>query len=489
MRTTLGLLLWCATAGWGATYYVDARTGNDTAAGTSEKTAWKTLAKIAATELRAGDRVLLRAGSVWKGQLAPKGSGAAGKPIVIDQYGEGAKPVIDGAGEVEDAVLIRNQEYVWVRNLDVTNHGATSKLRRGVHILLENFGTAHDIRVSSLVVHDVNGDLKHKENGGIIFTTLGDRTPSRFDGLIIEDCEIRRVDRSGIVARSYHARRTHWFPSLHVVIRNNRLDDIGGDAITPWACDGAIVEYNSARLANSRSPDYNAGIWPWSCDNTILRYNEAYLTKGTKDGQGFDSDYNSRNTVFEFNYSHDNDGGFILICDQGKSPKTESMHNDGTIVRQNLSQDDAVRTFHLPGPVTRTRIERNTISVRKGMTVNVVQMSNWEGWPKDTTFTGNVFRIDGVGRYAHESGRHEDGTFDVKPGMGPATGTVFEGNVYLGTHQDRPEDKKALESAKGAGVSGSPLAVLDTPELRSATAEQRHQAWLREIASKAGAKR
>jgi hypothetical protein len=358
-------------------------------------------------------------------------------------------------------------------------------MRRGVHLVLDNFGTAHDVRVSGLTVHDVNGDLKRKENGGIIWSINGERTPSRFDGLTIEDCEVRRVDRSGIVARSFHHRRTHWFPSLNVVIRNNRLDDIGGDAITPWACDGARVEYNSARRSNARSPDYNAGIWPWACDNTLLQYNEAYLTKGTKDGQGFDSDYNSRNTTFLYNYSHDNEGGFILICDDGASSRDVSVHNDGTVVRYNLSQDDAVRTFHLPGPVTKTRVERNTISVRPGMTVNVVQMSDWHGWPKNTTFSDNVFRIEGTGLYGYESGRHPDGTFDTKPGMGPARDTLFEGNAYLGNHKNPPEDKKARQSAEGAGVSGSPLEVLDTPALRSATPEERHEAWLREIAAKA----
>ena len=41
--------------------------------------------------------------------------------------------------------------------------------------------------------------------------------------------------------------------------------------------------------------------------------------KGTnRDGEGYDSDYNCRNTRVSVQPdSHDNDGGFVLICTDG----------------------------------------------------------------------------------------------------------------------------------------------------------------------------
>ena len=65
--------------------------------------------------------------------------------------------------------------------------------------------------------------------------------------------------------------------------------------------------------------DYAAGIWPWDCDNSIIQFNEVSGVKGTKDGQAFDSDYRCRNSLFQYNYSHDNEGGFMLICSPGTS--------------------------------------------------------------------------------------------------------------------------------------------------------------------------
>jgi len=74
---------------------------------------------------------LLRSSSVWQGQLWPKGSGAEGKPIRVSMYGGGVKPVINGDGLFEDAVLLKNQEYWEIEDLEITNTGAQRAERVG----------------------------------------------------------------------------------------------------------------------------------------------------------------------------------------------------------------------------------------------------------------------------------------------------------------------------------------------------------------------
>ncbi|GJM81272.1 hypothetical protein HMSSN139_37680 [Paenibacillus sp. HMSSN-139] len=65
----------------GTTYYVDSELGNDSAAGTSEASAWKTLTKANSMTFNPGDRILLKAGGVWINQyLDLKGSGHRRKP-------------------------------------------------------------------------------------------------------------------------------------------------------------------------------------------------------------------------------------------------------------------------------------------------------------------------------------------------------------------------------------------------------------------------
>ena len=62
------------------------------------------------------------------------------------------------------------------------------------------------------------------------------------------------------------------------------------------------------------------GMWPISSSDIVMQYNEAaycHLANGGADGEGFDIDIGCRNILFRYNYSHDNDGGGILLCNTG----------------------------------------------------------------------------------------------------------------------------------------------------------------------------
>ena len=426
-----------------ATYYIDPVAGNDINPGTSASTAWRSLSKINSTTFSPGDRILFKSGASFAGQLWPKGSGAAGAPIVIDKYGGDARPIINGDGQAEDAVLLRNQEYWEINNLEITNRGAKRAVRRGVHVDAANCGDLHHIYLRSLTVHDVNGVDSDKVNGGIHYTAEGDSRPSRFVDLRIEDNHIYHVDRSGIFGWSSHWLRSKWYPSLGVVIRGNHLEDIGGDGIVVVATDGALVEHNVVGHANQRSAGYDIAIWSWSADNTIIQYNEAYATRGQRDGEGFDSDWNSRNTIIQYNYSHDNDGGFLLICDEGGQDAKYSIGNQGTIVRYNISQNDHHRGINLAGPVKNSLIYNNTFYVGKEDKVGLVLHSNWNGWADGTFLYNNIFYVDGAADFSYGVSRARDGEYKTAPGAGKSMNNVFDSNIYFGNLRP-PNDPHAL---------------------------------------------
>ncbi len=418
--------------GSSSTYYVDSRSGNDTNDGRMPESAWRSLSKVNATTFRPGDFILLKAGSSWEGQIWPKGSGRERQPIHLGTYGQGAKPIVRCNGQQEDALLLMNQEYWEIEGLELTNTGNTTATRRGVHLALKNFGDAHHLIVRGMTVHDVNGRDEVKNNGGITFTSEGDQKPSRFVDVRIEDNRIYHVDRNGISSWSDRWERSKWYPSLGVIVRGNSLEDIGGDGIMIAATDGALIERNVVGRANQRSEGYNIGIWSWSADNTIIQYNEAYGTKGQRDGEGFDSDWNSRNTLIQYNYSHDNGGGFVLICNEGGHSVQENLGNAGTIVRYNISQNDRNRGFTLSGPVTHTQIYNNTIFVGEDDTMDLVLLTDWNGWPDDTEFYNNIFYAQGEARFGHGVARAKDGHHTSAPGWGGSQGTVFDANVYFG---------------------------------------------------------
>ncbi|MCG8308499.1 MAG: right-handed parallel beta-helix repeat-containing protein, partial [Cytophagales bacterium] len=320
--------------------------------------------------------------------------------------------------------------------------------RWGVRVLAENFGEMKHIRLQYLYVHDVNGWLKksYEEGCGIYWEAKGD-SPSWFNGLYIENCHLTRTDRNGICGMHPFVKRAeNWNPSLNVVIRGNLLVDIGGDAIKPWGCDGALVEYNIVRGARTRCDDYAAGIWPWSCDNTLIQYNEVSGVKGYKDGQGFDSDYNCRNTIFQYNYSHDNEGGFMLICTP--KPDENNVGCVGTIIRYNLSVNDQTRTFDIGGGAKDTHIYNNTIYVGKGLDVKLVNYGTWgeDNWSDGMYFYNNIFYADegAVLRVVERTKPKGDGRKESVPGLGKSTNNHFISNAYYGQVLDVPEDPKGI---------------------------------------------
>ena len=461
--------------GTGTTYYVDAVSGNDESPGTTPSSPWKTLRLVNQKTFSAGDVILLKSGSVWTGQLSPKGSGAAKRPIVIDKYGGEAKPIITADGTVEDAVLLKNQEYWEIKNLEITNTGKTPHVRRGVHVVAENYGDVHHIYLDSLTIHDVNGSDKVKENGGINYTSEGDVKPSRFVDLHIENNHIFHVDRSGIFGWSSHWVRSKWYPSLGVVVRNNTFEDIGGDGIVVVATDGALVERNVVSHANQRSEGYNVGIWPWSADNTVVQYNEVYGTKGQRDGEGFDSDWNSRNTLIQYNYSHENDGGFLLICNKGGMEADISAGNTGTVVRYNISQNDHHRGINVAGPVADTTIYNNTIYVGKTEKVDLLLHSNWRGWATGTYFYNNIFYVEGKAQFSYAKSRNPNGAHITAPGFGLSHHNLFDANVYFGIAAARdphsviadPQFEHAGSAAVGRDTAGGYRLRSGSPALNS----------------------
>jgi len=479
---TLALVLFVIAArpvpSLAASYHVDALHGDDRNDGLSAQRSWKSLARLRDFALKPGDAVLLAAGSVWREPLVIRRSGARGAPIVFSRNGEGPRPRIDAGGIAENAIEIVNAEFVSVSGLEVTNSATVPAIRRGVLIAAEDMGVARGISVSDLYIHDISGSNTRKDNGGIIFRATSTRVPSRFEGLTIERNILWHVDRSGIAGISDQFSRARWFPSRFVVIRDNYLEDIGGDGIVPRGTDGALVEHNIVRHASGRAGGYNAGIWQWSTDNTLIQLNEAAFTHGVFDGQGFDSDFNSRDTVLQYNYSHDNEGGFLLLSTPATRDDAVNLGNTGTVARFNVSRNDQIRIFQLAG-ASNARIERNVIHVAADAEVQMVVATQWQGWSSNILFRDNIFAVAGTARYGREIGR-DGGHYLMGSGFAPAADISFSGNRFLGRHLDPPKDRDGAWHERHR----APKADWNVPQFDPARPEgfdtylARHRDWM-----------
>ncbi|MCM1066258.1 MAG: right-handed parallel beta-helix repeat-containing protein [Muribaculaceae bacterium] len=440
IRLIPALFLILSIGASGKNYYIDPAGGSDNADGRAPQQAWQTIAPLADVTLQRGDSLLFKRGTEYHGQVRLSASGKPGGKIVVGAYGTGDKPKIVAPDKSDFAVEIRNSNHLTLCDLEVVNTGSKRLAgRTGVKVVAEDCGVSADITLSRLYIHDVNGSLVKQEGGGsgLFIVNGGKSVPSIFDGLLIEDCVIRRCERNAIIWSGI-ANRAKWNPNRGVVVRRNLIDQVPGDGIVPIGCDGAIIEYNVMRDCPGILPhtEAAAGIWPWSCDNTIVRFNEVSGHKAPWDAQGFDSDYNCTNTVIQYNYSHDNDGGMVLICNSGTD---RGVGNRGTVVEYNVSINDAIRprgtragifapSIHIGGPVRDTRVSRNILHVNPKaetfMDRSIITSDSWDGYADSTLFEENVFFVP------------EQSAFR----MTESTANTFRGNYYIGSFIDKPAD-------------------------------------------------
>lgn len=383
----------------GKTWYVDGGAGDDGHAGSSETQAFRSLDRLNKETFGPGDRILFKRGSDYPGAFLPRGSGSAGAPVVVDAYGQGALPRLHADGKAPSTVRLQNIEYWTVRNLEISNQGPQPEAKRtGVHLFHKDAGVVHGITLQGLHVRDVNGLPVKKQGGGsgILVEAIGKDKPTRYDGLVISDNVLENTQRDGILFLGAGNRQGGL--AKGVVVRGNRLTGVPGDGILVRGCDGAVMEHNTiSKCGPLPRGEAAAGIWPFDCDNTTIQYNEVSDHKAYADGQAFDSDFRCRNTLIQYNYSHDNVGGMALVCNDGRSGG--DIGNTGTIVRYNVSINDALRktdsaSLRISGPVSGSQIYNNIIIIPEkpiaGAEVTVFKATSWKGVPSSTAIHDNI---------------------------------------------------------------------------------------------------
>ncbi len=76
----------------GTVYYVSSKEGSDTNTGKSASSPLKTLAAASKLRLKAGDKLLLQRGSLFRDMLVQAGKGTADSPITLADYGDAKLP-------------------------------------------------------------------------------------------------------------------------------------------------------------------------------------------------------------------------------------------------------------------------------------------------------------------------------------------------------------------------------------------------------------
>lgn len=266
---------------------------------------------------------------------------------------------------------IANCSNIVVENLEITDSATAEGDRRGVLITCDNNKgteeviTYKNIKLNNLYIHDIIG-FRDAENSGMAMwskITGGIHVWSndgfgRVDGLEITGCQITEVSNVGIATwykvvqkddgnvsvsnKNPYTEQFKDYAHHNVHIDGNEINHIGKNAIFARSLYGGIIEHNvihdTAKYCVSGNTIVTSRV-----DGTVIQYNEGYrnLAKAREsdgkfqDGCMLDADLASKDTIWQYNYSHDNSFGLFINCTYN-----DESYQDSAIVRYNLSVND-----------------------------------------------------------------------------------------------------------------------------------------------------
>jgi len=388
-----------------------------------------------------GDEILFARGQRFEGAFSLRRSGVRPDVIIrIADFGLASepRPIISADATGVGVIDIRDSGGWTIENLELINQSATRSERMGIHVTATDSGFHKDFVVRNCLVHDITGEPGNKDNGGIIFRVFGKSVPTKFDNILLENNEVHDISGVGIRIKSpWEADPSdprqgtneigrHAFQN--VVVRGNRVSNITKNAIIVASADSPLVEYNVMGPNISTEVPGNS-FFNFATDDALVQYNEAFGNTGPADDPdrgGFDADWNARNTVFQYNYSHDNNFGFAIM----------RRYHDGLRIHHNVSENERYGFIYYGFPtedrISNIEVSNNTFYSTypdMQMFINVGKQRN----PISTSFVDNIFIFAAGGA-----------TWGAEPTA--ELGNVFENNLVFG-----------LDEAGFSGTGEDPL--------------------------------
>ena len=392
-------------------FYIDSINGSDTNDGLTPETAWRSLERAHVRTYEPGDKILFRRGGKWTGMFCPAGNGTKEAPIIIEAYGEGEMPWIDGDG-AEAAIKLYRVDYWTVRGIKCTNYAKDRFTRSGIMVEGRPCGITRGIRIEGCEITAVHGENRRSMpfyrsmywNGGIYVTFPYRATKeNHLDDIIIEGNYIHDVYTSGIRVNQEEDWKKDIFHT-NIIVRGNRIERTGADAIIVANCIAPLIEYNrcfdAGALGTKEDTWLIAGVWVCASSDATIQYNEVARTRlFDNDGTAFDTDWGVAGvTTFQYNYTHENEGGFWLDC-TGLNYNPDCK---GTVLRGNVSVNDG-RCIVQSDTGIETLFENNYFIQTTDKPISICEQADG----KSHRYVNNVFALKTMPKAGWQNSRYE----------------------------------------------------------------------------------
>lgn len=349
-------------------YYVDPESGKDEYNGRSTSTAWKTITKVNAKTLIAGDTIKFKGGETYSDAvLTVSQSGSSlSVPIVYTSYG-GTKAIISAAANT-NGIYAADVQYVTFRNLKITSTfnpysqgGVTQNGKAGINLANNYNGQKAGIRIDSCYISKFNG------LGIFVHSYSGDSTiKGGYRDLQITNCTIDSIGHFGIYV-TYAKAGTLWYgtgsyPNSNITVKKTTVSNVTGIINNnPYTGTGILFSdidtslVDSCIVANcgSLAVGYSAGPGGFDAvrsNRITVQHSEVYGQQtGGYDGNGIHFDDGVTNSTAQYNYTHNNEGtGISVYSFSSGYPRSDSNN----VIRYNICQNNGTGGSTYNGDIT-----------------------------------------------------------------------------------------------------------------------------------------
>jgi hypothetical protein len=308
----------------------------------------------------AGDSILFHGGDSFTGcvMINPTrvpNKGSASNPITLDSYGSGNATLLSNCpGNLHALLTIDGVSGVTVQNLILSANGTQT----AYGVLVQNsYSTTAPVDTIVIQNTDISGfhccGTSPGQYGSEIFiagqayATGGNCGP--LNNIQVLNNKLHGAagptspDDNGITGSGCGGQ----YNVTNVKYSGNEVWNIGGHSGSTVSGNGIVanrvangeLSFNIVHDlgGNNRGCPGPVGIWAWQSDNIAIRFNEVYRMQQLTppavmgcDWAAYDFDEGVTNSVYEYNYSHDNGGAAILVYNPG----------GGNVFRYNVSEND-----------------------------------------------------------------------------------------------------------------------------------------------------
>jgi len=366
------------------TYYVR-NGGSDTANGTSDASAWRTLAKVSAfgtsPGFQPGDVILLQRGSFWNesAPLTLTSSGTASLRITLGDYGTATAPAtISRRGDDAGPECVRLSGSYWVVK-GITLEDA----KCGLHCEAQG-GLRTGVEVIGAYFRNLDDRTNDQDPcSGVLFDGWG------WQDVTVRNCVFDHVS-NGVVVR----------PASNVT--NLFIDQC--EAFGGWSAGFSLANVIGGRISNSRVHDVGGLSRNGTCGCFLVSCTSVVISKcsfsgvrhgGGPDGVGIDFESANANCALADCLLFENEGPAVLMFSGGGIPNTgivlsNCMFYDNNRVPHGPADADSM--LHLAveqpshpissGSITDCCLYTNPLS-------SAAYGGNWSGFNITGTLTGS----------------------------------------------------------------------------------------------------